>query len=273
MPSASDDAVAPEGELNAQLQPGAMEQPHDRLRQARMAAGFHKAADAARALSVREPTYSAHENGSRKFKYEDAEKYGRKFGVRAAWLMTAEEPRERVAQRRSQSRAIGGGRQPSNMVEVIEPDVRAGLGSGGQALMELVRMTESGVVISEDAERDRWGVPANYMHGQLRVRGQPVVVEVYGDSMYDPANPNAMGSLLPGDRVIVDLGDCNPTPPGHFLMWDGTGIVVKMVEVVRGSKEPPRLRLKSRNPHYEPYEVTAEEAKILGRVRGRITAM
>lgn len=245
-------------------------EPHQRLRHARMAAGYAKAADAARALGVRPATYAGHENGHRDFDYETAERYGRKFSVRGAWLLTGEEPMKRNA---PSSDTPHGRRPRSDMVELVEPDVRAGLGGGGQSLMELIGVTDSGVTISMDAVRDRWGIPSSFLYGQLRVRGESVVVEVYGDSMYDPQAPSAMGSLLPGDRVIIDLGDIVPTPPGHFLLWDGTGIVVKMVEMVRDDAEPLRFRLKSRNPHYQPYEVTVEEAKILGRVRGRISAM
>ena len=39
---------------------------HDRLKQARMDAGFRTASDAAKALAVKVPTYLGHENGSRK---------------------------------------------------------------------------------------------------------------------------------------------------------------------------------------------------------------
>lgn len=59
----------------------------DRLVAARKLAGFESAADAARALSVPEPTYLAHENGSRGFRAK-AEKYARRFGVSLEWLLT-----------------------------------------------------------------------------------------------------------------------------------------------------------------------------------------
>ena len=49
------------------------------------------------------------------------------------------------------------------------------------------------------------------------------------------------------------------------MLWDGSGLVVKRVEVVPHA-EPPRLRLHSANPDYEPYSCLAEEAHIVGKV-------
>jgi phage repressor protein C with HTH and peptisase S24 domain len=51
-------------------------------------------------------------------------------------------------------------------------------------------------------------------------------------------------------------------PPGV----DGMGLVVKRLEHVPMS-DPPRVRIISDNPHYTPYECTADEINIVGRVR------
>lgn len=130
-----------------------------------------------------------------------------------------------------------------------------------------------GLAVSRDTVRAEWGIPAEFLRGELHVEpGKAWITEVYGDSMYDPVHPGAPGSLCPGDRVIVDTGDVRPSPPGPFALWDGTGLVVKMVEVIPGT-DPVRLRLSSRNPSYGSYEVTEDEARIIGRVRGRFSAL
>ena len=49
------------------------------------------------------------------------------------------------------------------------------------------------------------------------------------------------------------------------VLWDGTGLVVKRVEVLPNA-EPPRLRLISANPAYEPYTCLAQDAHIVGKV-------
>ena len=60
--------------------------PNDRLKEAR-----EKYFGSARAAAIKHgwalSTYSTHEAGSRKFKQEDAIKYGRAFGVDPVWLM------------------------------------------------------------------------------------------------------------------------------------------------------------------------------------------
>lgn len=60
----------------------------DRLRRARIAAGFDSAAKAAAALGVSASTYRAHENGQNDYNTDEAERYGKKFGVSAAYLLT-----------------------------------------------------------------------------------------------------------------------------------------------------------------------------------------
>lgn len=64
--------------------------PHDRLRQARAAAGFRSAAAAAKALAIRPSTYLAHENGQNAFTTAQAEVYAEAFGVEVTWLMFGE---------------------------------------------------------------------------------------------------------------------------------------------------------------------------------------
>lgn len=59
----------------------------DRLRGARLDAGYKTAGDAARALGVSPPTYYAHENGTRKLKGESVVAYAEAFGVPVGWLM------------------------------------------------------------------------------------------------------------------------------------------------------------------------------------------
>lgn len=61
---------------------------HQRLTMARKRAGYETAAEAARALGVKDQTYYAHENGSSGLRAEVAEKYARKFKVSLEWLLT-----------------------------------------------------------------------------------------------------------------------------------------------------------------------------------------
>ncbi len=62
----------------------------DRLRQARLQAGFDSAADFARHIGKPVPSYIHHENGTRRPKWPDVCYYARLLGVDDMWLWTGE---------------------------------------------------------------------------------------------------------------------------------------------------------------------------------------
>lgn len=59
-----------------------------RIKEARIAANFKTAGDAATSLGVKYPTYAGHENASRAVDVEDAILYARRFRVSLDWLLT-----------------------------------------------------------------------------------------------------------------------------------------------------------------------------------------
>ena len=63
---------------------------NDRLRDARIAAGFVSATDAIEYYKWKSSTYRAHENGQNNFNAEYATRYGKAYGVSAAWLLLGE---------------------------------------------------------------------------------------------------------------------------------------------------------------------------------------
>ena len=68
-----------------------------------------------------------------------------------------------------------------------------------------------------------------------------------------------------GDQLLVDTGRKTPATGEMAVPWDGTGLVVKRVEAVPRT-DPPRLRLISANPAYDPYTCLADEAHMVGAV-------
>lgn len=60
----------------------------DRLRRARLRAGFAEGKEAARRVGVPYNTYAQHENGNRGFRADKAETYAKAFGVDLRWLLT-----------------------------------------------------------------------------------------------------------------------------------------------------------------------------------------
>lgn len=106
-----------------------------------------------------------------------------------------------------------------------------------------------------------WGFPVDWVRYEMRARPVDLsIISVEGDSM----SP----TILPGDKVVVNRGARSPSPPGLFVLWDGLGLVAKRLEHIPRS-DPPRVRIMSDNERYRPYEATAEEVEIVGRIVGR----
>lgn len=68
-----------------------MTEPADRLREARIAAGYSSATEAAKAFGWTVSTYLGHENGSRGLNVDAAQRYGRGFRVPWSFLLTGQE--------------------------------------------------------------------------------------------------------------------------------------------------------------------------------------
>jgi phage repressor protein C with HTH and peptisase S24 domain len=146
---------------------------------------------------------------------------------------------------------------------ILEVDVRAGAGGGGVPAGVYVVSDGNGNSYAAEGIRDQWIIPAAIVREMLHAAPKYIrVFEVIGDSM-EPR-------LHEGDRVFIDVRYRVPSPEGIFALWDGLGVVIKRVQVVRGS-DPLRLRVISANPQYEPYEATIEEVNIIGRYAGRFT--
>lgn len=77
-----------------------MTSSNERLRQARIAAGYASQREAAKSLGVVEGTYNGHENGHRGFPASRAPAYARKFKVSEEWLLYGKGPGPGVANSR-----------------------------------------------------------------------------------------------------------------------------------------------------------------------------
>jgi hypothetical protein len=68
-----------------------------------------------------------------------------------------------------------------------------------------------------------------------------------------------------GDQILVDTRRKSLAQPGAFCLWDGDGHVIKFLEKVPDS-DPPKVRVISLNPLYQPHERLIEEINLVGRV-------
>jgi phage repressor protein C with HTH and peptisase S24 domain len=238
-----------------------MENMGSRLRAARIAAGFKSARSAAIRFNWSPSTYAAHENGQNEFDATAAAKYAKAFHTTASHLLVGEPSTGGDKPRVESSLDRELGRPASEAI--LEVDVRAGAGGGG--VPATVYYVHDGNGNSYEAEgiRDQWVIPSSVVREVLHAAPKHIrVFEVIGDSM-EPR-------LQEGDRVFIDIRYRVPSPEGIFALWDGIGVVIKRVQVVRGA-DPLKIRIISANPQYEPYEATLDEVNIIGRYAGRFT--
>ena len=129
------------------------------------------------------------------------------------------------------------------LVAVPEMEVEAAAGGGAVA----DEITE---------ERARWYLPEAMVRHEGDANPETLrILRVRGDSM-EP-------EMREGDRLLVDTARRRPTTGELFVLFDGTGLVVKRVEMVPGEAH---LRLLSANPAYAPYAALGEEVHIVGKV-------
>jgi transcriptional regulator with XRE-family HTH domain len=129
----------------------------------------------------------------------------------------------------------------ASITSIAEVDVRAAMGAGSQD------MNDSRIV-------NRWSLPTEFVRVATNAAMENIrIITVVGDSM--PV------TFRPYDKVMVDTEDKTPSPPGIFVVWDGLSLVLKRVEYIAHS-EPPRVRILSENPEYQPYERVVKETNI-----------
>jgi len=258
---------------------------HDRLKEARKAAGFSSASKAAESLNVPVPTYLGHENGSRDFDQTAAQQYARRFGVRAAWLIIGEEPRKgRAPAAEDQSPedhkrvplgeefdpdpsfddhpTIGSetGRRGIPDDGIAQIDVTGGMGGGGVSIVNPGVPGKHGMTFAAEHIRDYWRLPVEVLMALGLRAGDIAIIPVQGDSM--------TSTLTEGDFVFVDTRHRLPSPDGIYALTDEFGgVVVKRLEIASGPRDDDvMIRIISDNPKHVPKERPLSDINIMGRV-------
>lgn len=126
--------------------------------------------------------------------------------------------------------------------------------------VEVTASMGGGNLVTDEVEN---GEPYNFQRSWIvhDLKADPAnlrIMHVEGDSM--------MPTLQSGDVVLVDLSRKSPTPPGIFVLFDGMGLVAKRLEHIPNN-DPPKVRVISDNTFYSPYERSADEVSIIGRIR------
>lgn len=166
----------------------AMSDLADRLRRARVAAGFDQMVDAARRLGVNPNTYAQHENGIRGFRHPTAEQYARAFAVDLTWLLTGKGEMGRKAKT--------GAQNTVPVVGYVSAGAEAVLFGEGQGPFD-------------DVPAPAFASPETVA---VEIRGEslgPFFNEwlVFYDDVRSPITPDLIGELcvvgLPDKRVLI----------------------------------------------------------------------
>jgi transcriptional regulator with XRE-family HTH domain len=250
-----------------------MSERSERLKAARIAAGFKSTEEVAKRLGMSASTYRAHENGQNDFDHHQVSRYAKLFKTTPAKLSfgndfeplkidtydpdAAEPPAEPDDQM-----TVGEhtGMRGAPMGSTAQLDVTAGLGAGGVLLDSGGVPGKYGMTFAAEHVRDYWRLPPAVL-GALGVRSDDIVFfPVQGDSMQP--------TLMEGELVVVDTRHRWPSPDGIYALTDTFGgIVVKRLQVAsKPTDEEQLVDVMSDNPRHGTKRWKAEEIRIIGRV-------
>lgn len=216
-----------------------MTEMHERLQEARRAAGFEKASDAAQAFGWAYSTYAGHENGSRGIKAQTAREYARRFKVSPEWLLFGAGGLETPMP----ARVENGDPVPDQTTLVPVYDVTASAGHGA--------------VVEAEEQVHSLAFPPFYLRKIAgRTANGLAVIAVKGDSM-EPT--------LPDDSIVlVDTTKKNLGYDGLFVLLIDEVLHVKRIG--RGTR-PGHVMIISDNKDLHPaFERAIEDVEAIGKV-------
>lgn len=231
-----------------------------RLKRARENAGLTQAELAERVGMAGQQSIEAIEVGRSKNPTKIYE-IAKACGVTVEWLQGKEEGAPLKIRQKFSS--ISPEKKPAREF-VPEFDIRAGASySGGRN--DRAWNDETGWEADEPIEK--WGLPAAYIERELGLSYQLTgILPIRGDSMED----GTAHSLFSGDRVIIDQKDTDVRQGGIFAVFDGDGVIIKQVELIR-NRDRAQIVCKSLNRRYDNIILDFQlPVRVIGRVAGVI---
>lgn len=195
--------------------------------------------EVAAAIGTDKTVVSKLERGDRKTSVDWLDRFGKFYNVVPSALMSAP-PAEPINTR-------DGLRRTAYVAEV---DVEASAGAGS-----IVDFTGEGHV---------WAFPEYWLRSEMNAGPSDIrIITIRGDSgVSDPPRPT---DINPGDKVLVNVADRRPSPPGLFVVHDGLALIAKRIEYIART-DPARLRVSSNNPAYPVTESLLDDVLIQGRI-------
>ncbi len=68
-----------------------------------------------------------------------------------------------------------------------------------------------------------------------------------------------------GDKLLIDTGRSEPSPPGVFAIYDGMALVIKRIEYIKDGNDS-MIVARTDNEHYPPQKRKPSDIHIIGRV-------
>ncbi|MEO0975995.1 MAG: helix-turn-helix transcriptional regulator [Pseudomonadota bacterium] len=203
---------------------------HERLKEARIAAGFATVQEACEAFGFKYPTYAGHENGQRGMKADAMARYARAYNISVEWLLTGKK-----------SALSPSSDDPFLTVPIY--DIRASAGAG--ALVE--DGTPTGFQPYREQEISRLTRASTT---------DLTVIQVAGDSMWE--------TLHDGDKVLVDRTVTRIVRDGIYILSFEGELLVKRCQ---RDLENGHVIVKSDNPAYDSFRITdGDRLDVIGRV-------
>jgi phage repressor protein C with HTH and peptisase S24 domain len=252
----------------------------ERLREARLAAGFRSAGAAAERIGISPSTYRAHENGQNDFDDTQARAYARAFHVTPRWLILGEEPEElkRVPLHEVEGpeaidpdrpMTVGSETGASGIPRGSSPqlDATAGMGAGGVTVIAEGVPGKRGMTFAAEHVSDWWRLPSAILASMGVAPEDIIFLPVRGDSM--------LPTLADGDVAAVDTRHRWPSPDGVYALIDSFGdIIVKRLELAEKASDGAQMvSVISDNPRHSTKTWRLDELRIVGLVRRKFGSL
>lgn len=125
-------------------------------------------------------------------------------------------------------------------------------------------LAQEAVLQEEDAppDNDDWVIPEKILRQHTKAPPDQIKIFTVDEALMEPG-------FKRGERVLVDLSDQMPSPPGVYIVSDGYSYLTRQCEIVPGS-DPVEITLSARDQSFKSQRLKLDELKIIGRVIAKL---
>lgn len=120
----------------------------------------------------------------------------------------------------------------------------------------------NGLNDQDDSSKAEWMIPQEIISQRTDAPPHKVKIHKIEDSLMEP-------KFKRGNHVVVDLSDTEPSPPGTFVIFDGSNYLVRQCEYLADSN-PSEIKISTLDKSFQPQMLKKEALNIIGRVIGKM---